>query len=300
MTDSQRNCFLAVAEHRSFSKAASALYVSQPAVSKNISTLEAEIGTTLFDRQGKYISLTRAGDILYRFFIEYQRELSMALERISALNREGHSGSINIGCDITWNAGHFYPRLVRHFNIHYPGIRLNIEGCEPENFLTALRKKELDLVIMHTDDTKKQPDIEVAPLLSIGCGFVCSSLILPKDCTEPQLRDLESFPFLLVENPIDKHSNYIYKHVISSLCEKEGFTPRFSNSKSLSAAVMDISCGKGVMLAYDWTACISNPEFRYISTGELTSLCLAHLASPSDSLLSLVVSETQKVLSGNY
>ena len=59
MTESQRNCFLAVAEHRSFSKAATALYVSQPAVSKNISILEEELGASLFNRQGKFVELTR-------------------------------------------------------------------------------------------------------------------------------------------------------------------------------------------------------------------------------------------------
>ena len=69
MTDSQKNSFLAVAEYRSFSKAAAALYVSQPAISKNISTLESEMGTALFDRQGKYINLTKAFDLTTVLFI---------------------------------------------------------------------------------------------------------------------------------------------------------------------------------------------------------------------------------------
>ena len=108
MTDSQRNCFLAVAEHRSFSRAADALYVSQPAVSKNISTLEAEIGTPLFDRQGKYIELTRAGEIFFNFLVEYRRELDAMLEPI---NPELSDWIMDIGKNAVQSLGQFATNL---------------------------------------------------------------------------------------------------------------------------------------------------------------------------------------------
>jgi len=56
--------FLAVAEHGSFSRAADALFLTQPAVSKRISALEDELRTPLFDRMGRSVRLTEAGETL--------------------------------------------------------------------------------------------------------------------------------------------------------------------------------------------------------------------------------------------
>ena len=140
MTESQRNCFLAVAEHRSFSKAAAVLYVSQPAVSKNISILEEELGASLFNRQGKFVELTKAGEIFFMFLMEYRREYDNMIERIRALDSGTHYGLVRIGCVLTWNAAHFYTRISRHFAIHFPGVKLEVVGLEPEALIPALRR----------------------------------------------------------------------------------------------------------------------------------------------------------------
>lgn len=56
-------CFLAVAEHRSFTRAATALHVSQPALSQQIRQLEELLGVLLFDRSGRQIRLTDSGEV---------------------------------------------------------------------------------------------------------------------------------------------------------------------------------------------------------------------------------------------
>ena len=55
--------FLAVAEHQSFTRAAASLYVSQPALSQQIKQLEESLETILFDRSGRHIKLTHAGEV---------------------------------------------------------------------------------------------------------------------------------------------------------------------------------------------------------------------------------------------
>jgi len=117
MTETQQKCFMAVAEHLSFSKAAEVLYVSQPAISKNISALEAEVGTPLFSRQGKTVTLTRAGEIFRDFITEYDNSYRYTLERMGDLERDIHAGNVVIGCDTTWNAVNFYPAFQKHFCI---------------------------------------------------------------------------------------------------------------------------------------------------------------------------------------
>lgn len=69
------NYFLAVAEHRSFTRAATALYVSQPALSQQIRRLEESLGTQLFDRTGRVTCLTDAGKVYFRYARRAQQDL---------------------------------------------------------------------------------------------------------------------------------------------------------------------------------------------------------------------------------
>lgn len=297
MTDSQRNCFLAVAEYRSFSRAATALYVSQPAVSKNISTLEAEIGLPLFDRQGKYIILTKAGEIFLSFLREYQREYESMMERIRSLDKDNPYGTVRIGCSVTWNAAHFYTRLARHFAIHFPGIKLEVEGLDPEAFLPSLRRKDVDFIIMYSYDLERQQDIEHMELSHIGTGFLCSGLLLSG--TGAELETLAEHPFIIAENYTDKRSSNTYRQVISEYFSANGINPKFTTCRNMAAGIVDLSCGKGSLLVDDWTAAISNSEFRYIPSGESAPVSLVWLHNSNDRLLKLASEEIIKVFHGN-
>ncbi len=298
MTDSQKNSFLAVAEYHSFSRAAAALYVSQPAISKNISTLEAEIGTPLFSRQGKYINLTKAGEIFLNFLVSYQMEFDTMLERIKSLDRGKYSGTVRIGCDMTWNAAHFYSRLARHFSIHYPDIQIEVEGLGPESFLPALRRRDIDVAVMYGRDLDRQADIESEPLTSIKHGFIFSSII--SGSRETSLDELADIPFLYASDPADRRNSEQYKNIISEICRAHGFKPELKMCKSYASSFVDVSCGRGVLLVDEWTAVKSNPEYCYIPTDVAVPVCVAHLATAPDSLLSLFISEARKVFGGNY
>lgn len=298
MTDSQKNSFLAVAEHHSFSKAAAALYVSQPAISKNISTLEAEMGTPLFNRQGKYINLTKAGEIYLNFLIAYQREYDAMFERIKALDRGIHSGTVRIGCDQTWNAAHFYTRLSRHFSIHYPEVQIEVEGLGPESFLPALRRRDIDVAIMYGYELDRQNDIESEPLTSIRNGFIFSSLI--SGGASFGMAELAGAPFLYAADPIDRRNSDHYRRIITELCADSRFTPELRMCKNYASAFVDVSCGKGVLLVDEWTAMRNNPEYCYIPTERRVPICMAHLPTAPDSLLKLFINESQKVFKGNY
>ena len=75
MNDLQIEYFLAVARNLSFTKTAEELYVTQPAVSKQISLLEKELDAVLFDRTNKNTELTEAGKLFQRFFEDYKKSL---------------------------------------------------------------------------------------------------------------------------------------------------------------------------------------------------------------------------------
>ena len=298
MTETQQKCFMAVAEHLSFSKAAELLYVSQPAISKNISALEAEVGMPLFSRQGKTVTLTRAGEIFRDFITEYDNSYRYTLERMGDLERDIHAGNVVIGCDTTWNAVNFYPHLVGHFSENYPEMHLDVVGLEPFSFVQALRDKEADAVIMYTGDTKKIPDIVAVPFATIGCGFLASARLaasLP-DC--PAASDMEGMPFLVVDSATEKSGKLIYNTLFIDIYKNINPNPELRHCRSLPAAQLAVSGGKGIMFADSWTSAISNPQFRYYPMDKSLELCIAYLASNAGTHIQFFAEEAAKVFGG--
>ena len=233
MTETQQKCFMAVAEHLSFSKAAEVLYVSQPAISKNISALEAEVGMPLFSRQGKTVALTRAGEIFRDFITEYDNSYRYTLERMGDLERDIHAGNVVIGCDSTWNAVNFYPAFQKHFSENYPKMHLDVVGLEPYSFVQALRDKEADVIIMYAGDVKKTPDIVSVPLTAIGCGFLASSQLAASLPELPTPHDLEGLPFLVVDSATEKSGKLIYNTLFIDIYKNINPNPELLHSPTL-------------------------------------------------------------------
>lgn len=293
MTDTQQKCFMAVAEHLSFSKAADTLYVSQPAVSKAINALEDELKVALFARQGKHVSLTRAGEIFRDFLEENGRAYRSVMERISNLDRDIRSGTVTIGCDVTWNASNFFTRLEDHFSANHPGMTLDIIGMEPDSFLPALRDKQADVIIMYSCDVKKHPDIVALPFASIGCGFLCSSALHRAD--GPSLNGLNDQPFLVVDSATEKSGKLIYNTMFLDLYKNVQPSPILKHSRSLASAQLAVSCGKGVMFVDSWTGAVNDSRFHYYPIEKNIDLCVAYLSANKGTHIQFFVDEAVKL-----
>lgn len=138
--------FAAVAKHGSFSRAASALYRTQPAVSKRVAALEQELGTRLFDRIGHTIQLTEAG----RALLPRAQDLLVRMEdsRRAVTNLSGQvSGVLRIGT--SHHVGlHRLPRALRSFSRDYPQVELDIRFMDSEAACQGVERGELELAIV--------------------------------------------------------------------------------------------------------------------------------------------------------
>lgn len=95
MTIDNLKCFILVAENLSFARAAETLYISQPAVTKQINSLEQELGVTLFIRSTRHVELTPAGMSFYKDAKDIVLKSQMAIDRVQRLNTS--FASIRIG-----------------------------------------------------------------------------------------------------------------------------------------------------------------------------------------------------------
>ncbi|MBI3776438.1 MAG: LysR family transcriptional regulator [Gammaproteobacteria bacterium] len=138
--------FLFVAKTQSFSKAAQQLHITQPAVSKRVAALEAELNTRLFDRIGKKISLTQAGTALLPRAQHILDE--MADSRRALTNLSGNiSGLLSIGT--SHHIGlHRLPQILRAFHTAHPEVELDLRFMDSEAVCATVAKGELELGIV--------------------------------------------------------------------------------------------------------------------------------------------------------
>ena len=138
--------FLAVAESGSFSTAAERLFLTQPAVSKRIAQLEQQLGTRLFDRVGRRIRLTEAGEAL----LPRARQVLLDLEDMSRAisNLTGTvSGTLRIGT--SHHIGlHRLPPVLRHFSREYPEVKLDIHFIDSEEAWEAVLHGDLEMGVV--------------------------------------------------------------------------------------------------------------------------------------------------------
>jgi LysR family nitrogen assimilation transcriptional regulator len=150
-----------VAERGSYSRAAEFLRISQPAVSRQISKLELELGTALFRRHGHGVTLTEAGRILLERSQLALRQLDQTKSEIRG-GKGGPSGVISLALPPA--AGYFLaPVLAARFNAEYPNVFLRIVGGFSGYIQEWLARGQVDLACVH--DPLPQRGFELTPLV---------------------------------------------------------------------------------------------------------------------------------------
>jgi DNA-binding transcriptional LysR family regulator len=137
--------FEALAQHRSFSAAAKAMHLTQPAVSMQVRQLEAAAGVALVERIGKRIDLTEAGVELARCARDVQARLKDADDAVAAI-RGLRGGQLDIA--VVSTAKYFAPHLLAEFRRRHPGVTLRLTVSNRQAVLSALSENRSDLAIM--------------------------------------------------------------------------------------------------------------------------------------------------------
>jgi LysR family transcriptional regulator, low CO2-responsive transcriptional regulator len=145
VTIRQLRVFEAVAAHLSYSRAAEALHLSQPAVSMQIKQLEEIIGIPLFEQLGKKIYLAEGGREFSRYCRNILDQLAEA-ENVMAELKGMERGKLTISVATT--ASHFATQLLAEFCKRYPAVSISLDVTNRENLLSHLAQNAMDMVIM--------------------------------------------------------------------------------------------------------------------------------------------------------
>lgn len=163
--------FIEVAELGSFSLAADSLHLTQPAISKRIAVLESELGTRLFDRIGRQVSLTEGGQALLpraRHMLDEMADMRRSLANL----KEEVAGTLNMGTSHHIGLRRLPPILCQ-YSTQYPGVQLDIRFMDSEGACSAVEQGRLELGIV-TLPTRPAPNLELIPLWEDPLYFVAS------------------------------------------------------------------------------------------------------------------------------
>jgi DNA-binding transcriptional LysR family regulator len=241
-------CALALAEHRNFARAARAVHLSQPAVSRAIQELEQRAGTHLFDRTSTGAEPTAAGAL----FLEHAKEV---MSRASDLGREMDllkglgKGELRIGAG-TYPSTMYVDRAIGRLLRAHPHVRVSVVNDNFASLLPLLRKREIDLAVMDATASEGDPELHVTKLqphqgyLVLRAGHP----LLKNPSSEP-VEETWNYPFVTTS----RFSNAMFKELAGALLGPQR-AARLGTKSLVSVACESLQMMKTVALESDAVA----------------------------------------------
>lgn len=190
--------FYEVAKSSSFSEASERLYISQPAISKNIKNLEEILQTKLFYRKNKGIVLTRNGEKLLSY-VEKAYSFLTAGQKIILENNDLSTGQITIGCP-SHIAEFYLLKYIELFRKDYPGINIKISSLSTRDLIKELQQHQIDFIIDSSPIDSIYNNMIIKPIKSFETCFICNSDSLK---SLEDIKNLEDFDLIL---PLERSS----------------------------------------------------------------------------------------------
>lgn len=186
--------FYTVAKYSNITKAAEALYISQPAVTMSIKKLEELLEATLFVRNKRGVTLTTEGKVLYEHVASAMENIKIGENRLASL-KTLETGSIRIGIGTTLTK-HFLLKYLEKFHKKYPKINIHIDTSKTSEILNKLNDGKIDIAII-TNDSDKFKDFNVEYTKDMQYSFVCNESYPDLTKKVISLEQLTSYPLLL-------------------------------------------------------------------------------------------------------
>ncbi|MCB5169883.1 LysR family transcriptional regulator [Streptomyces bambusae] len=226
----------AVADHRTVTAAAAALYLTPSAVSQQLAALEQETGHALLSRSGRGVRLTAAGEILLGHAHEVQAQLERAEAELAAY-AGGSSGEVTVAAFATGIAEVLAPVLARLAREH-PGIRVRVRDAEGDQSLPLLLDGEADVALA--------VEYRGGPGADDGRLSLVPLYAEPFDAVLPASHPLAMHPAVSLGELAD--SDWIGQSpgnpchdVVVLACELAGFQPRLVHSSDDYRAVVALA-----------------------------------------------------------
>ena len=215
--------FSKVYEHNSFSKAGKALYLSQPTISAHVASLEQELEVLLFDRIGRSVVPTKAGDVLYKHAQIIFEASELAISELRKL-QDRITGKLDIGGS-TIPANYIMPEILAKFWKQYPEVVMDLRIGDSEDIVSQVRDNALMLGV-------------------VGAVFESPDLQYEKIATD-------SLVLVMTPELYARHQGLAVEELLRALpwvLREDGSGTRVAMAESLASFGIDIHSLRGVII----------------------------------------------------
>lgn len=256
--------FVEVAKLENFSRAAQALYVSQPNLSKQIGLMEQELGFDLFRRVGKNVQLTKAGQYLYEQFKDLPDYTKQAIAHAEALSRRDE-GSLSIGVLEGQDMNFFLSSQINSLREQHPGMDIVMERSSFRSLRLGLDRGIYDVLLTLEFEVEGRSDWE-SYVLFRQPGAVAISRAHPLAGRENlTIEDFREEPFVAISRE-DSPGGY---DLLLKQCGACGFTPNIVRETStLESLFLCVEMGIGVAILDRNTRLERNDAVRLVTIPE--------------------------------
>lgn len=247
--------FVAVAEELHFGRAAHRVSIAQPALTKQIQVLEAELGVRLLNRTKRQVELTAAGRRLLadaRPLLEQARQAELAATRAG----RGELGRLSVGFTPVALYG-VLPPILRAYCDRLPDVELALHECWTPDLVQRIAEQRIDVGFVRLPIAA---DLAVRPLRRDPLVAVLPACHPLADRPAVALTDLAADRFVL----FPRHFRPDYYDEIVRLCRDAGFSPRLGQEAMTEPTMIGlVAAGLGVTLAPAAYHALQRPEVVY-------------------------------------
>lgn len=251
--------FVAVAEELNFSRAAVRLYISQPALSRQIKDLEKELSVMLFLRQSDGLKLTEAG----QFFLEQAKDI-LHLSHVSIQNIKTHYTNedkpLVIGY-IPTILQSFLSQTLQRFGLAYPEVTVRFQEMSPSDQVKALRDGKINIAFMGNPPDDLEEEFMVKCIKKVPIVALLSNQHFLADQSSINLAELASEKFIGMSEETFPGRN----DRIRDTCRCAGFIPNlnlFADSHASMIAL--VTTGQGIAIMPIEAEALPHPETIFV------------------------------------
>ena len=285
---------MAVATNLSFTKTSEELFVSQPAISRQIAQLEKELGAKLFERNNQRTELTEVGRLYFDLFSKYKAEFINT--KIHADRIMGKSKAVmRVGFLEGWDLFDIIPNMMERYKSKYPDSEIVINCCGVKELTTSLLTDSLDIIVTMKNTVNNQREFECTDAAEIGKLLLYSSEheLASKDPSELSLKDFSSDTFIAPWEIVDK----MIVDAIAGYTRPYGFIPKLRFVKNHESTITCVRNNMGVAIVDDWVWAKDADDLRWIPFNASDTVSIARMRSKDDENILTMESVLKEVIS---
>ena len=269
--DTKARCFMEAAKCLNFTRAAEKLYISQPALSKNIAALEEECGMKLFfrDNRRNQVKLTPAGAVMLCEFQKMQDILDGVIEKAQRAE-SGQEGHLVIGLLSGQIINDITARVLHNIDENYPKVEIDKIMGGFRDLRTWLEDGTADVVVTFEEEARLIKDILFEEVQQVQLGFAVPVYHPLARKRSLKIKDLEGEKIIVP----DERESFIIVEEFRRMCLLEGFRPIEITAPDLNHMNMMAEMGKGILITRADSIETRSPNLKFFGSKELGKIRL--------------------------